>query len=434
MIDRLFKPVDGASLAFFRIWYGIIMFVECYRYLSKGWIERYYINPSFHFTYWGFDWITPWPGEWMYTHFYVMGLLSICVALGLFYRVSASLLFLSFTYVFLLEKANYLNHFYLISLIAFLMIFVPAHRTWSIDAWRTPKDKRKSTPTWALWLMRFQMGVPYFFGGIAKLNPDWLRGVPLGRWLQNRADMPLVGTFFQQEWCGLFMSYSGLLLDLLIVPLLLYRPTRLFAFCCGAAFHLMNHSIFSIGVFPWFMMGATTLFFDPDWPRFGRKEESTNWPQLPQKRALVTCSLILWVTWQSLFPLRHHLYPSYVSWSEEGHNYSWHMKLRSKSGKILFWVEDPPSNTKWQVRPRFLSARQERKMKTRPDLILQMAHHLRDEWVAKGYPNVEVYVESTARLNDHDKQVLIDPLTNLAEQPRNIWPASWITEFKGEAR
>jgi hypothetical protein len=115
---RLFAPVDIASLVCFRAAFGAIMLWEVGRYVSHGWIKRYYIEPTFHFTYYGFGWVRPWPGNGMYWHFYGLGLLAFCMALGLGYRLTATLSFLGFTYLFLLDQTQYLNHFYLICLVS----------------------------------------------------------------------------------------------------------------------------------------------------------------------------------------------------------------------------------------------------------------------------------------------------------------------------
>ena len=64
-----------------------------------------------------------------------------------------------------------------------------------------------------------------------------------------------------------FYSYGGLLLDLLAVPLLLWRRTRLLTFVALILFHINNAYMFSIGIFPWLMIAATTIYFDPAWPK-----------------------------------------------------------------------------------------------------------------------------------------------------------------------
>ena len=140
--QRLFEPVDIASLVFFRIAFGSIMLWETWRYYDHGWIGRYFTGKEFYFTYWPFDFVQPWPGDGMFIHFGLMAVFAACIVLGLFYRVSATAFFLMFTYVFLLEQARYLNHYYLVCLIAFVMIFMPANRHFSLDALLNPGLRR----------------------------------------------------------------------------------------------------------------------------------------------------------------------------------------------------------------------------------------------------------------------------------------------------
>lgn len=430
IVKRLFSRVDIASLVFFRVAFGLILLWETYRYMVFGWVESKFIEPEFFFTYYGFGWISPWSGDGMYYHFIALGILSLFVMIGFFYRISATLLFLGYSYVFLLDQSNYLNHIYLVCIIAFLMIFIPAHKYFSVDAALNPKMREETAPAWALWLLRFQIGVPYFFGGIAKLNRDWLSAKPLNEWLPKRADLPIVGQFFTEEWVWFLFSYSGVLLDLFIVPLLLWKRTRVFAFAATVLFHVTNAYVFSIGIFPWFMILATTVYFDPDFPRrlFGfssaeiEQKESLNFDL--GKKILVGC-LGVFVAFQVLMPLRHFVYPGVVHWTEEGHNYAWHMKLRDKKGDARFLVVDKKSGTKrWVYPENILTSKQYRKMSTRPDMILKFAHYLAED------RDVEVYADVTAALNGRPEQTLVDPNANLAEIERSILAADWILPLK----
>ena len=180
----LFEPVDISFLVFFRIVFGGILVWEVYRYFTRGWIGRYFVEPVVNFTYYGFSWVQPWPGRGMYIHFFVLGLAAACVMVGFLYRFAAPVLFLTFTYFFLLDQTRYMNHFYLVCLISFLMCFLPAERAFSVDALLRRKIRSDTVPAWTLWLLRFQLGIPFFFGGIAKLNSDWLYGgEPMRIWL-----------------------------------------------------------------------------------------------------------------------------------------------------------------------------------------------------------------------------------------------------------
>jgi vitamin K-dependent gamma-carboxylase len=431
----LSAPVDVASLVFLRVAFGLLMAWEVYRYFALDRVRRYFIEPQFFFSYFGFDWVKPWPGSGMYWHFAAVGVLSLCVAAGLLYRVSAALLFLGLTYVFLLDQSLYLNHFYLICLLAFLLVFVPTHVSASGDVQLRRVRRRESVPALWLWLLRAQLGLVYFYGGIAKLNADWLRAKPIGSWLLERSDLPVLGVVLKQAWAPWFFAYGGLLFDLLVVPALLWRRTRAWAFALALLFHLTNSVVFHIGVFPWLMIAATTIFFAPDWPRKWLRwqparertpsEAVSNW-------ALTACGVYL--VFQLLVPLRHWLYPGNVNWTEEGHRFAWRMKLRDKEASGQFYVIDRATGHTRQVDPfTHLRDHQWREMISRPDMILQYAHFLADEARRTGVRDVEVRALVSASLNGRPSQLLIDPSVDLAAQPRTLAHVNWILPLKPPA-
>lgn len=487
----LHRRVDISSLVFFRIAFGAIMVWEVTRYRGYGWVQRYFTEPAFNFPYPLFEWVKPWPGNGMNGHFILLGAMACCVMIGLMYRMSAILLWLAFTYVFLLEEARYLNHFYLVCLLTFLLAVVPANRSLSVDARFNASLRSDTVPAWALWLLRFQVGVPYFFGGVAKLNSDWLHGSPMRYWLASRDDFPVVGQAFHHPFTAYFFSYSGLLIDLLAVPLLLWRKTRLVMFVVLVAFHFTNTRLFDIGIFPWTMIAVTTIFFPPDWPRrllADLRQLSARsiaslvggalgavmaaafrgewtlvpaaigalagmviaWSLLPAihgapelggpateervrsrgSRAVTAC-VLLWVTVQVAIPLRHYLIPGVVHWTEEGHRFSWHMKLRGKDGQLTCIVRNPADGAIRTVNPGDeLEDWQVRKLSTRPYMIRQYARHLADEAESDGWVGAEVYVRSKVRLNGRPSQVMIDPEADLARVGmRYMAHNSWITHL-----
>jgi hypothetical protein len=374
------------------------------------------------------------------------------IMLGGFYRFYCALFFLSFTYFFLIEQAKYLNHFYLISLLSFLMLLVHANRWASIDRLWSKSAKIQTVPFWNLFLLRTQLVIVYFYSGVAKLNHDWLRGEPLNHWLEQRINYPIIGVFLEEEWVRLYVfSYGGLLFDLLIGFALLWKRTRVLALIPLCIFHIANSFIFSIGVFPWLMLASTIVFFEPGFPR---KCLQRLWEHVPHSRKQkdsretdtthsegqgfkkITLAFIgLWFIIQLIVPLRHFLFPGIVHWTEEGHRFAWHMKLRSKRGFILFRVQDGDSDTSQIVDPsERLSYRQLRKLSTRPYLILLYAHHLRDRAIAQGMKKPIVNAFSFASLNGRPFQPLIDPNANLADTSYPVFShADWIVPLRQEA-
>ena len=429
---RLSEPVDIASLVMARIMFGLLMLWMVVRYFGKGWIDKYWIEPEFHFRYFGFDWVTPWPGEGMYWHFLVLGILAVLITLGLFYRVAAFLFCLGYSYVFLLEQARYLNHAYLVCLVSFLMAVVPAHLAGSLDVKYGLHRRSDTVPAWCLWLLRFQIGVVYFFGGIAKINADWLAGEPLRTWLSRRTDYPLIGFLFGEEAVVMGMAWGGMLFDLLIVPLLLCRGTRVAGFAGVLFFNLTNAVVFHIGIFPWLAIALSTVFFEPGWPRrylvmrVDRTEMSVGTTRCSR---MALAFLLVYVSWQLFLPLRHWLYPGNVSWTEEGHLYAWHMKLRSKSGRVRFYVKDQTGD-EFKVDPRdYLKSWQRRKMTVRPDMIHQFVYYLGDRLQEEDRQVVSIRVDARVSLNGRRRQRLLDPRVNLLAEPRSIWPSPWINSL-----
>jgi vitamin K-dependent gamma-carboxylase len=447
-IDRLFTPIDIASLVYFRIVFGAILAVDVWLYFHNRWIDLEYIQPKLHFTYYGFEWVHPLPGDGMYLLFAALGVLAIFIMAGFAYRISATLFFLGFTYVFLLEQATYLNHYYFVSLVSFLMILVPAHRKFSVDAHLSPRIASEFAPAWSLWILRAQMGLVYFFGGIAKLNSDWLQGWPLRIWMPRELNLPVLWRFRDQVWLALAFSYSGILLDLLAVPLLLWRRTRPYMFAALALFHLTNSNLFEIGIFPWFATAMTALYFEPDWPRrmiaFVRRTlalppllPTAQLPSYapPRFRGAILSGLAVYFAIQILLPLRHWLYPGDVAWTEQGHRFSWRMKLRDKEGAITFHVTDPETGRTWNRSPgHYLSRWQYSEMLPRPDMIQQFAHFIADQETQPGHRRVEVRVDAEVSLNGRRLQPMIDPAVDLGSVPRSLRPASWITELTAPRR
>ena len=490
LLNLLYRPVDTDSLAVFRIAFGLLMLWEVWRYLRDGWVADLWIEPQFHFFFPLFSWVHPWPGNGIVWHFVGMGALAACIAIGFCYRLCMVLYWLAFTYIFLLDAAYFQNHFYLIALLSFLLIFLPANSRFALDARWRPAIAKTTMPAWCLWLLRFQMGLPYFFGGVAKLNVDWLRGEPMHLWLSALTDVPLFGPWLDRLWFAYFLSYCGIAIDLAAVPLLLYKRTRPYMFAALLGFHFTNARIFNIGVFPWFAIAATTIFFAPNWPQKYWQQcrdvprcrvgfilgaiagAMTVWfwsgwrevapisvgalatgltvvmvlqqRQLPvetvvtssraiaehgkpwQQQAIVAL-LGLWAIVHLTLPLRHYFIPGNASWTEEGHRFSWRMKLRSKEGWVVFRAINPDNGTEAIVDPlELLADWQYARMLQRPYLIHQFALYLETVLQDAGIADPQLYARSHISLNGRPHQFLIDPTVDLTGEALNVVPAPWI--------
>lgn len=268
MLDRLFREVDISALVFFRIIFGILGFAEVLGvYIYYGLMEGYFHPERFRFTYYGFQWLDVPPEPFFGMYVATLLIAALCILFGRFYRIATVWFFVGVSYIFVLEKAYYLNHGYFFCWLAFAMIWLPANRAASGDVLANPKLNEATTPLWTLAILKFLMGVVYFFGGIAKINYDWLDGVPLKIWLKYKKDMPILGPLWNLDETAYFMSYAGLFLDLFVVFLLLWKRTRIFALLMAASFHITNTIIFKIGIFPWLSLAMSVLFFPSSLPR-----------------------------------------------------------------------------------------------------------------------------------------------------------------------
>ena len=444
------QQTNAAPLAVFRVGFGVMMCYGIIRFWAHGWIESIYLDPKFHFSYYGFEWVQP-IGEYTYLIFAICGLSALFVALGLKYRLAIVTFFLSFTYIELMEKTTYLNHYYFISILSFLMIFLPANATFSVDN-LIRKKRYQHIPRWTIDAIKLLLGIVYFYAGLAKINSDWLfKAQPLKIWLPSKYDLPFIGnTLMQQDWFHYAMSWSGMLYDLCIPFLLLYRKTRLFAFALVVFFHVFTRVLFPIGMFPFVMIVGTLIFFDAGFHekviafiktilhRFLNINTTVIDTISTYKIAYTNFIIPLVVTFfaiQLLFPFRYLLYPGELFWTEQGYRFSWRVMLMEKMGNTTFKIMDKKTGAFFYVNNGdFLTPLQEKQMSFQPDFILEYAHYLGNHFTSQGHENVGVYVESYVALNGRLSQPFIDKNVDLYQQKESFKHKHWILPFNDEIK
>lgn len=446
----LHKNTEVAPLVVFRIGFGLMMCYGIIRFWLKGWIDTVYIQPSFHFSYYGFEWVKP-LGFYTYLLFFICGLSAFFVALGFKYRLAIITFFLSFTYIELMDKTTYLNHYYFMSLMAFLMIFLPANSSFSLDSFLNKKSYKK-IPKWTIDTVKLLLGIVYFYAGLAKINSDWLlKAMPLKIWLPSKYDLPLIGeTLMQQEWFHYAMSWSGMFYDLTIPFLLLYKKTRWFAFAIVVFFHIFTRILFPIGMFPYVMIVSTLIFFDANFHKkiiyflkrminsiFKIKTRSIQLIEqytYKNKRLILTIISVFFVI-QLAFPFRYTLYPNELFWTEEGYRFSWRVMLMEKMGYASFKIVDSKTGNYFYVdNTNFLTPLQEKQMSFQPDFILEYAHYLGDHFKSQDHENIQVFVESYVALNGRMSQPFIDSKVDLYQEKESFKHKNWILPFNDEIK
>ncbi|MCC6410773.1 MAG: HTTM domain-containing protein [Saprospiraceae bacterium] len=427
------------------------MLFSTIRFWALGWIEDHYLEPIFHFKYYGFGWVEVMPAWAMYTLHAVMIAASAGVMLGWYYRISIVALFLGFTYTELIDLTYYLNHYYFVSMVLGLMMFLPMHAKYSLDAWLKPGVARATVPLWTIWIIRFQVALVYVYAGFWKMNVDWLiNALPLKIWLPAHDTMPVFGPLFAWQYTPWVFSWIGMLYDTTIVGWLMWNKSRPWAYASVVVFHTLTGLLFQIGVFPLVMMGAALVFFPLAW----HERLWTNVTKVLQKvnvRVLVTevplrpdlssqrsagskpmsqwtkRALIVFIAFQILFPWRYLFYPGNLFWTEEGYRFAWRVMLMEKAGTATFFVKDSKSGREGEVvNSEFLNAHQEKQMSFQPDMVLQFAHFLKKYYAEKGVYNPQVRVETYVTLNARPSKLLIDPTLDLTKQQDTWAHKSWI--------
>jgi vitamin K-dependent gamma-carboxylase len=458
LLGALLRPVDGAWLAAFRLLYGVVMAISILRLISYGWVERVFADSRFHFKYWGFEWVEPLSGAHMQTLAWVLAALALAVAAGFGTRWTMAVFALGLCYVQLLDASTYLNHYYLSVLLAWLLCFSPAIRVYSVDAWLRRRVRRPSAAAGAevaagwLYLLRFQVGVVYVFAGLAKFQTDWLiHAQPLRIWLGASTGVPILGPLLTIDWVPLAMSWAGFLFDTTIVGWLSFKKTRPYAYVVVIVFHLLTRVLFPIGMFPAIMTASALVFFSPSWPRvllhrvcaalrlpvFQAQQAAAPSGAIPTPRFSHGVALALGAAYclvQLAMPLRALAYGGNVLWHEQGMRFSWRVMVRAKGGDVTFLVVSRQTGKVWHVSPRsYLTRYQENEMEAQPDLILQLAHHVKQDFATRGFGDVEVRVDAQSSLNGRRGAAFIDPALDLASIRDGIGRASWILPAPAEA-
>ena len=418
-MKKLFQPIDNAPLIIFRIFFGFLLAAETFGAILTGWVKANFIDPQFTFSHIGMEWLQPLSGYGMYFYFAAMGFLGVFVMIGFKYRWSLGAFTLLWTISYWMQKTSYNNHYYMLILVCLIMIFLPAHKYASVDANKNPNIKSLSMPKWCSWVMILQIAIVYFFATVSKFYPDWLDGTFTKNLLENKSPYPEIQEIFSQKWFYLFIAYSGIAFDLFIVPMLLWKKTRTFAFVASLIFHLFNAVTLQIGIFPFFALSFAVFFYPPEKIKkiFFKKKPELDLEKVPvyQSKSVLIYFFLPYFIIQIFLPLRHWLIKGDVLWTEEGHRLSWRMMLRSRAGFNHFRIYNKKNNQRifYDLNSK-LTSKQIGMISEKPDAIWQLAQRIKKEYALQGI-DVSIFADCQVSINHKPFQVLINPKTDLAE-------------------
>jgi hypothetical protein len=259
------------------------------------------------------------------------------------------------------------------------------------------------------------------------MNSDWLfAGEPLYTWLLDFSHLSIIGDVITLRPVAVTMSWFGMIFDSTIVLFLLNDKTRKIAYVVLCCFHSIIWLLFPIGIFSFLMIIATSIFFPPGWDRKINPKHKDHHEEQPSRIGIITLvSCVTIVLIQTLLPLRHHLYPGDVNWSEEGFRFSWRVMLIEKAAFLEYTIIADGKRYR-ELPRRDLPPFQFSMMATQPDMILQYANELERRYKVDGSKVVEVYADSVVWINGHHSKRLINPETDLANTERSLSHKSWI--------
>ena len=441
-LDRFYQwltaPIDNSQLIVFRIGFGLLLFLEAFGANLTGWVTEVFVDSPYTFNFMGFDFLQNLHGPGMYVYYVIMSMAGLMIMLGWRYRLGSIIYFLMWGGVYFAQKSHYNNHYYFTLLLTGMLIFLPSNGYAALDNKRDPSTRSLTAPRWTILLFIVQIGILYTYGSLAKCNSDWINIKPISIWFDNKLDYPIVGPLLGKEWFRYFVAWGGILFDGLIVPALLWKPTRKLAFISAVLFHLFNSAVFQVGIFPYLGIFLCVFFFPAETIRklFLRKKPSLLNEEVPQKKWQTPKWFLgivaLYLIWQIYLPLRHFAYPGNMYWTEEGHRLAWQMMARSKSASTYFSIINNKSGEKIVDYPEdSLPRHQFRTVCTRPDVIWQYVQKLKQKHNPTGEKDISIYAHSFASLNGRPSQRYIDPKVDLAKvEWERFGTKSWIVPLK----
>jgi len=319
-----------------------------------------------------------------------------------------------------------------VMLVSFWLLFMPAHRYASLDVKHGRVEKSLSCPNWCFLYFKIQFAIVYFFAATAKIYPDWLAAKPVKIWLSYKTHYPVVGGLFEYDWFPYVITYGGIAFDALVIPMLLFRKTRMLAVILSLVFHVFNSAVFQIGIFPYFALAVAVFFFEPETirKRFFPKKPAfiSSLKSIVENKAIPIIFLVYFII-QIALPLRHHFIPGNVLWDEAGHRLSWRMMLRSKAGNCTFNVEKKDGSKIKVYSQNFMARHQIRDVSTRPDMLYRAMDYLKEFLVEEGIEAKGIYCDCRVGVNGRRMTTFVDPKFNMLNAEWNYFgQQEWIAE------
>ena len=306
---------SNISLAVFRICFSIVLIVQTIYFFKLGFIENNILKPFILFPF--FDFLNK-PSELL---IYLSAVLMLISNIGMIFnktsRISCLIFFLAFTYLWLLDRGYFNNHYYFISIITFLLFFLNKKSSFK---------KNYYVPKINIIAFQIMIFLIYFISGVNKINPYWIFDLqPMTHILQTKAQVSGNNLFSNYFIISLF-TFSGLIYDLVIGFFLIFKRTRILGFIFVLIFNSLNFFLFKdvgeIGVFPFLMISTLVLFIEPvkiqKLLKVKKKEKI-----ILHNKSFVNHLIVFFIIVQILLPFRHVLVKGNVAYNGIGQRFAW---------------------------------------------------------------------------------------------------------------
>lgn len=428
LFAQLNKPVDAINLVAFRFGFGIILFIQLVEYFQAGFVNELIHAPKLNFGYLGLTFITRINPMAMQLMLLTAMAGALAIALGKWHKPASIITFVIYTYFFLLEKSLYNNHIYLIANLLFVFIFL--HPVININY---EKSKVNSVSYWQVALLQFFIVLTYFYGGIAKINPDWFNGEPVTSWL-----FASKFNFLHNYFAVQFFTWTGLFFDLLVGFAFFIKPLRSIAFISAIVFNISNAILFNdISIFPFFMLWSLLLFVEPSFIRTKLKflVNILSWFNPKKNEDKLTLAafpkwILVFLAFHLLFPFRQFFYKGRADWTGKAQFFSWHMKSQHREVDMLqLYFHHPQTNEKIAVPMRdYLIYEQWYTMAYHPEMLVQFAHFLEKDLKKKaGFNEVKITADCRVKFNGKSSHHVVDTNLNLVKIKLDVLaPNNWV--------
>ncbi len=349
----LSESIPGHVLGLFRIIFGCFMAYEMVDYIQIDLVTNAFVLPKIQLEY--FEFIKPLPAGVLQAMLYTMLACTVLIVLGVLFRPACFVFASLYLYFFLLDKGIFNNHLYLFILLAFVLGFTHANRFLSLpNLWRKPVTADLMVHRWEIFILQLHFAIVYFYGGLAKINPEWLLHFqPVKHMIEVYPDNGPLAGWLKLGFQPALAVYGGLVFDLAVPFLLWWKRTRLWTLLPLLYFHISNSLTFNdIGIFPFIMMATTAIFFEvnelPVLRNLAKRKHKNI--ELLESPASAKRILVVYITFQLLFPFRGLFLPNPVNWTMIANRFSWRMKSQSREiTEMVFTIQDGPTGQKMPV-------------------------------------------------------------------------------------